>query len=160
MTRCLDSGAVTFLIFVMRYFVFDLQESPKYLVAQGRDEDAIAVCPTSGAFDSVDLLLHHPRYLNILRVVTARPSLSRSKTFIGSQNRPKGRLAGVILYAVRSPMYPCAFPEFVFERFSNSNTSPSSHVRPLFSTRRLALNTTLIIFIWGFVFAFDCRLTY
>ena len=27
----------------MRYFVFDLQESPKYLVAKGRDEDALAV---------------------------------------------------------------------------------------------------------------------
>ena len=27
----------------MRYFVFDLQESPKYLVAQGRDEEAVAV---------------------------------------------------------------------------------------------------------------------
>lgn len=30
-----------------------------------------------------------------------------------------------------------------------------SHVKPLFSTRRLALNTTLIILIWGFVLVFD-----
>ena len=29
-------------MFVCRYFIFDLQESPKFLVATGRDEDAIA----------------------------------------------------------------------------------------------------------------------
>ncbi|KAG5335502.1 hypothetical protein C0989_001192 [Termitomyces sp. Mn162] len=29
----------------MRFIVFDLQESPKYLVAKGRDQEAIAVFP-------------------------------------------------------------------------------------------------------------------
>ncbi|KAG6900901.1 hypothetical protein C0995_003023 [Termitomyces sp. Mi166 len=32
-------------MFIMRFFVFDLQESPKYLVAKGRDQEAIAVRP-------------------------------------------------------------------------------------------------------------------
>ncbi|KAG6826278.1 hypothetical protein H0H92_000459 [Tricholoma furcatifolium] len=36
-------GAMTFLMFILRFVVFDLQESPKYLVAKGRDEEAIAV---------------------------------------------------------------------------------------------------------------------
>lgn len=49
----LDSGAITFLAFIMRYFVFDLQESPKYLVAQGRDEDAIAVYLVRGVYGSI-----------------------------------------------------------------------------------------------------------
>lgn len=33
-------------MFIMRFVVFDLQESSKYLVAKGRDEDAIRVCPS------------------------------------------------------------------------------------------------------------------
>ena len=36
-------GALTFLMFICRFFVFDVQESSKYLVAQGRDEEAIKV---------------------------------------------------------------------------------------------------------------------
>jgi hypothetical protein len=30
-------------MWILRYVVFDLQESSKYLVAKGRDEDAIRV---------------------------------------------------------------------------------------------------------------------
>lgn len=37
------SGALTFLMFICRFFVFDVQESSKFLVAQGRDEEAIKV---------------------------------------------------------------------------------------------------------------------
>ena len=36
-------GCLTILMFFCRYIIFDLQESSKYLVAQGRDEEAIAV---------------------------------------------------------------------------------------------------------------------
>jgi hypothetical protein len=38
-----DSGAITFLMFICRYFIFNLQESSKYLLAKGRDEEALAV---------------------------------------------------------------------------------------------------------------------
>jgi hypothetical protein len=34
---------MTFLMFLARYVVFDLQESPKYLIAKGRDQEAIEV---------------------------------------------------------------------------------------------------------------------
>lgn len=37
----------------MRYFVFDLQESPKYLVAQGRDQEAIAVYLVTEGYESI-----------------------------------------------------------------------------------------------------------
>ncbi|KAF8723420.1 hypothetical protein AX14_009311 [Amanita brunnescens Koide BX004] len=36
-------GCLTFLVFIMRFLVFDLQESSKYLIAKGRDEEAIEV---------------------------------------------------------------------------------------------------------------------
>lgn len=34
---------MTFLVFIMRFLVFDLQESSKYFIAKGRDEEAIEV---------------------------------------------------------------------------------------------------------------------
>jgi len=44
---------MTFLVFVMRFIVFDLQESSKYLIAKGRDQEAIEVRP-------VFLIPHRP----------------------------------------------------------------------------------------------------
>lgn len=35
----------------MRYFVFDLQESPKFLVAQGRDKEALTVYVVREGYD-------------------------------------------------------------------------------------------------------------
>lgn len=36
-------GALTFAMFICRFFIFDLRESSKFLVAKGRDEEAIEV---------------------------------------------------------------------------------------------------------------------
>lgn len=34
---------MTFLIFIFRFLIFNLEESSKFLIAKGRDEEAIAV---------------------------------------------------------------------------------------------------------------------
>lgn len=39
----LTLGAMTFLIFIFRFLIFNLEESSKFLIAKGRDEEAIAV---------------------------------------------------------------------------------------------------------------------
>ncbi|GAA94743.1 uncharacterized protein L969DRAFT_94630 [Mixia osmundae IAM 14324] len=36
-------GGITIIVFILRFVVFDLQESPKFLLAQGREAEAIAV---------------------------------------------------------------------------------------------------------------------
>lgn len=36
-------GAITFFVFILRFVVFRFQESPKYLLYRGRDEDAVKV---------------------------------------------------------------------------------------------------------------------
>ncbi|KAG1757911.1 major facilitator superfamily domain-containing protein [Suillus lakei] len=86
-------GALTFLMFICRFFVFDVQESSKFLVAQGRDEEAMKV-------------LEH----------------------IARRN---GRAITLKLKDLQG--------------------SICSHIRPLFSSRRLAINTTLTIIIWGLI---------
>ncbi|KAF8556497.1 MFS general substrate transporter [Imleria badia] len=110
-------GAVTFAIFVMRYFVFDLQESPKYLVAQGRDEEAIAV------------LEHIAR---------------RNGTTMSLKVEDLHRISGSKV----SSTAPTSWRDSLRRSFTDVSLS---HVKPLFSTGRLALNTSLIILIWGLI---------
>lgn len=39
---CFTLGALTFVMFICRFFLFHLYESPKYLLARGRQSDAVA----------------------------------------------------------------------------------------------------------------------
>lgn len=39
----LSLGSITLVVFILRFFVFSFQESPKFLVTQGRDAEAIGV---------------------------------------------------------------------------------------------------------------------
>ncbi|KAG9316881.1 MFS general substrate transporter [Chiua virens] len=107
-------GAITFAAFVMRYFVFDLQESPKYLVAQGRDEEA----------------------LGVLEHIARRNGKTISLT--------------IEEFHKISPSYKVATNWRENLRYSFNDVS-LSHIKPLFSTRRLSINTTLIILIWGLI---------
>ncbi|KAF8840931.1 MFS general substrate transporter [Paxillus ammoniavirescens] len=110
-------GCVTFLTFVLRYLVFDLQESPKYLVAQGRDEEAIEV-------------LKHVARRNGKTITLRVEDLRRVS---GDSGVPKP---------------PVTLRETLRSSFSEVSFS---HIKPLFSSRRLAINTTLIIIIWGLI---------
>lgn len=44
-------GTVTLLVFVGRYLIFNFHESPKFLVSQGRDQEAIDVLNTIARFN-------------------------------------------------------------------------------------------------------------
>ncbi|KDE05108.1 hypothetical protein MVLG_04548 [Microbotryum lychnidis-dioicae p1A1 Lamole] len=44
-------GAITLSVFVLRFFVFDFLESPKYLLARGRDAEAIEVVHKIATFN-------------------------------------------------------------------------------------------------------------
>ncbi|KAG6809351.1 hypothetical protein H0H92_000588 [Tricholoma furcatifolium] len=109
------TGAMTFLMFVMRFVVFDLQESAKYLVAKGRDEEAIQV-------------LQH----------------------IAKKNGKTISLTLEQLEAIEGhgEFVPKTTLEVIRGAFS---TFSLSHVKPLFGSRKLALNSTLIILCWGLI---------
>ncbi|PPQ71063.1 hypothetical protein CVT26_011465 [Gymnopilus dilepis] len=108
-------GALTLLMFIFRFFVFNLQESPKYLIANGRDEEAINVLEHLARKNGKTMTLT----LDQLQAVSGNSTLP-----------PKS-----ILQVVR-------------ESFSHVSLS---HVKPLFAGRKLAVNTTIVIFLWGII---------
>ncbi|KAI0089234.1 major facilitator superfamily domain-containing protein [Irpex rosettiformis] len=109
-------GSLTFGMFVCRYLIFTLQESPKFLVAIGHDEEAIEALTYIAKRNGKTISLTADRLL----------ALGRSQ---GRGNKES------LLRTLKNS----------FAHFS------LSHVRPLFSTRPLAINTTLIILIWGLI---------
>ncbi|KAG1821035.1 MFS general substrate transporter [Suillus subaureus] len=107
-------GALTFLMFICRFFVFDVQESSKFLVAQGRDEEAIKVLEHIARRNGRTITLK-------LKDLQAISGDTTSKPVPNLSTNVRNAFSGI------------------------------SHVRPLFSSRRLAINTTLIIIIWGLI---------
>ena len=47
-------GAITILIFVARFFLFNFQESPKFLLYRGKDEEAVKVLNYIAKYNKVD----------------------------------------------------------------------------------------------------------
>ncbi|GAV98699.1 MFS general substrate transporter [Lentinula edodes] len=110
-------GGVTLIMWILRYIVFDLQESPKYLISKGQDEKAIKV-------------LEHIARVNGRTITLTVESL---RIVSGTQD------------ATSTPLTTRQLIKQSFSSFS------LSHVTPLFSTRRLAINTTITILLWGLI---------
>ncbi|KAG8730092.1 hypothetical protein FRC12_020507, partial [Ceratobasidium sp. 428] len=111
-------GSMTFLMFLARYAVFTLQESPKYLLAKGRDQEA----------------------LEVLQYVAKRNGRTISLTL--EQFEAIGRLAE------GSPVSRHSNLQVLKNAFTSLDMS---HVKPLFSTPRLAVNTSLTVACWGLI---------
>ncbi|KZV77351.1 MFS general substrate transporter [Peniophora sp. CONT] len=109
-------GGVTFAMFIARFFLFKLQESPKFLVAKGRDEDAIRVL----------------EYIAARNGRTISLTLEKLEAVGGVSDQPRGL----------SPLQ--------LVRYSLSSLS-FGHIKPLFATRTLAINTSITIALWGLI---------
>ncbi|KAF8526272.1 MFS general substrate transporter [Hysterangium stoloniferum] len=108
-------GAITLVMFIIRFFIFDLQESSKYLLAKGRDEEALAVLQ------------------NIARKNGKEITLTLDQLLAVSGGQPSRKLTA-------SELLKRSFTDISF-----------SHVKPLFSTKRLAINTSITISLWGLI---------
>lgn len=113
-------GGLMLVLFVIRFFVFHLYESPKYLMGRGRDEEAIEVVKKVAAYNG------------------------RQTSLTLEMLREAGRLAGSEKEAdaeLDTSAKAAALRKL--QKFD------MGHVRPLFATRKLAYSTSLLIVLWG-----------
>lgn len=119
-----------FVMWVLRYFCFNLYESPKYLMGRGRDEEAVAVVHKVAAYNGKTSSL---RVEQLQEIDGLAPS---SRTSVVSDDPEKGGARGFDTSAKAAALRK-------MEKFS------TDHVRSLFATRKLAWSTSLLIALWG-----------
>lgn len=111
------------LLWILRFFVFNLYESPKYLMGRGNDEAAVEVIHKVAAYNGKTSYLTVEHLKDAEKFGTG-PSEKEVKMDVSAVAAVKRKLA--IL--------------------------DSNHVKPLFATRKLAYSTGLLIVIWGKLF--------
>lgn len=135
-------GLITLVMFALRFFVFHLFESPKYLLSRGRQAEAVAVvhglAHRNGARtwlteDVLDAVVGHAHH-------TDQHQDGGDDEEETSSGRP-GRAGAT------SALAPALSTKSVLkarlERFS------AARLRPLFASRRLGLATALVWFCWA-----------
>ena len=112
------------LLWIIRFFVFNLYESPKYLMGRGRDTKAIEVLNKVAAYNGS----------------TNRLTLEQlQKTGVIAGNEGEAEKGGTVDASVTAAIR------------RNLEHLKGDHVRPLFVTRKLALSTSLLIILWALI---------
>lgn len=110
-------------LFVIRFGVFKLYESPKYLMGRGRDEEAVTIVHRVAAYNGVKSSL-------TLEMLQAAETRYGKRADEEGATRPLDTSA---MGAIKRKMDVLGW----------------EHVTPLFATRKLAWSTWLLIVIWG-----------
>lgn len=111
------------ILFIFRFFVFTMYESPKYLMGRGRDAEAVAVVAAVARYNGKETTLT----LEALKEVEARAAEKSGKA-------PGERVLDTSAKAA------------VLRKL---NVFSGDHVKSLFATKKLAYSTTLLIILWG-----------
>ncbi|KAK0758995.1 hypothetical protein N5P37_008482 [Trichoderma harzianum] len=117
-------GIITFAMFAMRFFLFHMFESPKFLLNQGRQNEAVAV-------------VHGIAYRN-----GAKTWLTSQILDLVAAEDPEQSSNRAQQYSMSSIPRSNIFKE-KFRGFSGDR------LRPLFQTKTLALATSLVWFCWA-----------
>ena len=112
------------ILWAIRFFVFNLYESPKYLMGRGLDAEAIEVLEKVATFNGST---------NRLTLEQLRKTGVVAGTEGGAERG--GTVDGTVAAAIRR----------------NLELLKGDHVNSLFGTRKLALSTSLLIILWTFV---------
>ena len=126
-------GGLMLLLFALRFFVFEMYESPKYLMGRGRDAEAVAV-------------VHKVAWYN-----------GRASSLTLEMLQDAGRAAGEGKAAGEGGVGGgggggggAAMDTSARGALSRKLRAFSGeHVKSLFATRKLAYSTTLLIILWG-----------
>ena len=117
-------GGLTIILWAVRFFLFNLYESPKFLMGRGLDAEAIEVLEKVATFNGSKnhLTLEQLRKTGVIAGTEAE--IERGDT-----------VDGTIADAIRK----------------NLELLKGDHVNSLFGTRKLALSTSLLIILWAFI---------
>ncbi|EMD40181.1 major facilitator superfamily [Gelatoporia subvermispora B] len=116
-------GGLMLLLFILRFFVFHLYESPKYLMGRGRDAEAVEV-------------VHRvARYNGRTSSLTLEQLREAGDIGKGMDENEQKQMDTSAKAAVKRKL----------EKFSYS------HVQALFATRKLAYSTSLLIILWALI---------
>ncbi|KZV63897.1 MFS general substrate transporter [Peniophora sp. CONT] len=118
-------GGLMLFLFVIRFGVFKLYESPKYLMGRGRDEEAVNIMHKVAAYNGVKSSL-------------TLEMLQAAETRYGKRLDEEGAERALDTSAMGAIKRKLAV--FGWE-----------HVTPLFATRKLAWSTSLLIIIWALI---------
>ncbi|KAK4195977.1 major facilitator superfamily domain-containing protein [Triangularia verruculosa] len=125
-------GAITFAMFVTRFFVFDLFESPKFLLSKGRQREAVAVVHGI-AFRNGKKTWITSELLDIIADDTTthidEDDDDDEPVMVGHYHQTRLSTAAIIK--------------------SHFNSFSTARLKPLFASRKLGATTTLIWFIWA-----------
>ncbi|KAL4072455.1 major facilitator superfamily domain-containing protein [Scleroderma yunnanense] len=115
-------GGVMMVMWILRFFVFNLQESPKYLMGRGRDEEAVASVHRVAAINgkTSNLSVEH---------------LKEAAMLAGDSNGNDGEMDTSAKAAAMRKL----------SKFD------ANHVKPLFATRKLAYSTSILIILWALI---------
>lgn len=119
-----------FLLWILRFFVFTLYESPKYLMGRGRDAEAVEVLHKVARYNGMESSLK----IEHLQAVDER--------FASDVSHGDVEAPGVVLDSSARAA--------IRRKLAGFN---GSHVRALFATRKLAWSTSILIVIWGKIFS-------
>ena len=117
-------GGIMMALWVIRFFVFHLYESPKYLMGRGRDEEAVRVVYKVAAYNGTtsSLTLEQLQNAGKLRGTSIDSGAGLDTSALGAVRRKLSQFSG-------------------------------DHVKSLFATRKLAWSTSLLIVLWGSYFS-------
>ncbi|KAH9841719.1 MFS general substrate transporter [Rhodofomes roseus] len=117
-------GGLMLFCFVLRFFVFHLYESPKYLMGRGRDAEAVEVIHKIAAYNGCTSSLT----LEMLEEAGRRAGGGKP----GAEERPMATSAwGAVMRQL--------------QKFSGD------HIQSLFATRKLAWSTSVLIVVWALI---------
>lgn len=122
-------GGFTLLLWFIRFFVFRFYESPRYLIARGRDEEAVEVIHKIAKFNGKA----DQRTITVRDLQNAVQESTKESAF------PSLHSGGEVHNVAGK------------KRWLSSGGShfSGSHIKALFATRKMAWSTSLLIVIWG-----------
>ena len=116
-------GGLMLLLWVLRFFVFHLYESPKYLMGRGRDAEAVEVVHKVAAYNG------------------RTSSLTLEMLQEAGKSADTGSITDATGLGLDTSAKAAALRKL--QKFD------SAHVKSLFVTRKLAYSTSLLITLWG-----------